>query len=107
MAVYNEDDFTLPEDEEMMMYGELPGFNDKEEPVPYYRVNCDEMKEVKKEFLVQQMTKGLCVICSQERARYVMDPCGHACLCEQCNYDFKQSQCPYCKGEIESKIKLV
>lgn len=104
--VWNEDDFSLPEYEEQFLYDQLGFNNETDEPVPYYPVDSSAIKEVKKEVVIQRATKGTCVTCFENMAKYIMDPCGHACFCKECNEVYKEARCPCCKELIESRIKL-
>ena len=44
-----------------------------------------------------------CAVC-WEAATHLVSPCGHFCLCEACSQGM--SQCPICRGSVQSLIKV-
>jgi len=53
-----------------------------------------------------QKDPGMCVVCLSEPSTHAMVPCGHMCICEQCNSDSAHDQCPICRGLVENIIKI-
>lgn len=51
-----------------------------------------------------------CVICLENPAEMLINPCGHACICEACVPAFcppgSSPVCPLCRGSIISIIKM-
>eukprot|EP00658_Telonema_sp_P-2_P066598 TRINITY_DN55584_c0_g1_i1.p1 TRINITY_DN55584_c0_g1~~TRINITY_DN55584_c0_g1_i1.p1 ORF type:complete len:412 (+),score=108.21 TRINITY_DN55584_c0_g1_i1:46-1281(+) len=49
-----------------------------------------------------------CVVCYDQEAVLVTNPCGHCCLCEQHSGQFRSAgaKCPICRGPIQSLIRL-
>ena len=45
-----------------------------------------------------------CVICLTNNSNYIVIPCGHICLCEECSSHTYQT-CPMCRGIVERIIK--
>jgi hypothetical protein len=46
--------------------------------------------------------KVMCRICLEEETRFVVQPCGHFCMCGDCVVQL--NHCPICRAEIESRI---
>lgn len=44
----------------------------------------------------------LCTVCRTNPKEVVLLPCGHVCICEDCNIDIVD-QCPVCRAEIQSR----
>jgi hypothetical protein len=56
-----------------------------------------------------QRVKGQCCACLTEQANYLMIPCNHLCVCEQCMRmidERGQRQCPICRSELESVLRV-
>jgi len=57
---------------------------------------------------------GLCLVCQDARADFVIWPCGHMCLCEADSIKFQPNQsgdaklnlCPVCRGEVKGVMKV-
>lgn len=47
----------------------------------------------------------LCAICMDEKADFLVVPCGHKCGCKKCLEQL--IQCPICRTKIESILKVV
>lgn len=45
-----------------------------------------------------------CVVCLSAPRDYVLVPCGHNCVCEDCCYSI--SSCPLCREPVERAVKL-
>ncbi|ETO29391.1 hypothetical protein RFI_07734 [Reticulomyxa filosa] len=52
----------------------------------------------------------LCVVCLDKNRNYIVLPCAHVCLCEQCSqlgeYHSDSAACPICRGKIEKLTKV-
>lgn len=46
-----------------------------------------------------------CVICIERTPMYIIDPCGHHCLCKLCKKKLTRSECPYCRTPVSKFIK--
>eukprot|EP00755_Sulcionema_specki_P024275 Sspe_Gene.80871::Locus_51326_Transcript_1_1_Confidence_1.000_Length_853::g.80871::m.80871 len=49
---------------------------------------------------------NLCVVCLTTRKEYMIQPCNHVCLCEQCSGSRQLTSCPLCRGPVRSKVKV-
>ena len=49
---------------------------------------------------------GECVICMDARARVVIQPCNHMCLCEQCADFAAITKCPICQGDVKDSLTV-
>ena len=38
-----------------------------------------------------------CSICLENNSEYIFIPCGHFCICENCNNEYNQDICPLCR----------
>ena len=54
----------------------------------------------------ESMDQHTCVICLSERARYVVVPCGHKCLCQSCADTSRVQACPMCRGRVQSVMRV-
>ena len=56
------------------------------------------------------MSNAPCIICFEPRnGFYVLNPCGHAALCEPCTYKIvtgNDSKCPNCREPIQNYTKM-
>ena len=54
--------------------------------------------------------KALCIICLEPRnGFFVLNPCGHASLCEPCTYKLviqNDSKCPNCRETIQNYTRM-
>lgn len=44
----------------------------------------------------------LCIVCKENPKEVILLPCGHVCVCEDCNEDIS-NLCPVCRTEIQSR----
>lgn len=63
---------------------------------------CNERKPAKEG--KEEEKVGDCVVCYEKKAKVVVTPCGHLCLCQGCSYVIKAKHmpCPQCRGDILS-----
>ena len=47
-----------------------------------------------------------CVICFTNKKEYILTPCGHLCLCENCSHNPLVTTCPVCRSCIRDKTKI-
>lgn len=59
--------------------------------------HCDEIPLVPEE--AKNLFAGLCVVCLEKKADYVILPCGHVCVCINCSQIVEK--CPMCLKNIE------
>ena len=52
-----------------------------------------------------QVLNGYCLLCYDNESTYMMVPCGHLCLCNDCLSVFDQPSCLFCRAIIEKKVK--
>lgn len=45
----------------------------------------------------------ICVTCQTNEARFIITPCNHLCVCEDCVAEF----CPVCGQEVNRRLKVV
>lgn len=59
-------------------------------------------------FVPNSKTLDDCVICQSKASNFLLKPCNHCVLCEDCtiNYLEFQSKCPLCKVEIERALRI-
>jgi hypothetical protein len=50
--------------------------------------------------------EGLCVICMCEPSCYVIQDCGHLCLCEGCANNNQVTKCPMCRAPVRAAMKV-
>ena len=49
--------------------------------------------------------ENVCCFCQTLESTHAIVPCGHKCLCDECQRHFS-SLCPICRGNIQMKIKI-
>lgn len=54
--------------------------------------------------LPQAISPNTCVVCQFRATRYAVLPCGHLCLCEECQDHM--SSCPICRGEAKNIVRI-
>ena len=49
-----------------------------------------------------------CSVCLTATKTHVLIPCGHKCVCDKCasGYRAAGSQCPICRGRVQSVVKV-
>eukprot|EP00494_Astrolonche_serrata_P030327 UN30594 len=50
-----------------------------------------------------------CVICLDKQSQYACIPCGHRCLCSDCESTITTgwaSRCPICRNTVNQKVKI-
>jgi len=45
-----------------------------------------------------------CVICLDKKSCIILLPCGHLCVCAECNYDL--AECPLCRAAILTRVNI-
>lgn len=99
----NDDDDEKEEEKEEERYAEV-----KEEIINYIQVN-DEVSnddKINEEFFKKEK-KFLCVICISNYIEYAYIPCGHFCICKDCQDKYKATKkCPLCSQDITGSIKI-
>ena len=91
---------------------------------PFDDANRENHKEIAKYLLEKKReydnrkprenisNKAPCIICLEPRNDfYVLNPCGHASLCELCSYNLTSEQeydakCPTCRKPVQNYIKM-
>lgn len=43
---------------------------------------------------------GECVVCLEAPKTRIMVPCGHFCMCDECNAQLRKRECPMCRTAI-------
>lgn len=64
--------------------------------------NCQKCKEYD-EILKRQMDDRLCVVCQENPKCVVLLPCGHVCVCTECEHKLRgenEFQCPVCRQRV-------
>lgn len=91
------------EEEEEERYAEV-----KEEIINCIQVSDEVSKDdkIKEEFFKKEK-KFICVICLSNYIECAYIPCGHFCICKNCqsNYSTKK-KCSYCNQDITGAIKI-
>jgi chromosome segregation ATPase len=57
------------------------------------------------------LTNAQCSVCHEHSATKAVIPCGHLCMCEECNnsvikLDTAQRKCPLCRGQLLSTLRI-
>lgn len=68
------------------------------EPEAAESVQVSEMKEG------GTIDKDACVVCLDRTATHAVIPCGHRCVCEEC--ETLVSTCPMCRGAKDSTLRV-
>jgi hypothetical protein len=68
----------------------------------FYRVSPKTIYEVTKEWKVPETVfeSSECVICMDKQSEIIFIPCGHFCICLNCNSNLDR-KCPMCRAKIE------
>jgi len=45
-----------------------------------------------------------CVICLENQRNVMLQPCGHAQVCQRCSYEI--SECPTCRAKISHRLRM-
>lgn len=48
----------------------------------------------------------ICVVCQTEKASHATIPCGHRCLCDECQRHMISKPCPMCRQTVEKIIRI-
>lgn len=48
----------------------------------------------------------ICVVCQTEKANHAIVPCGHRCLCGECQKQMISQPCPMCRQRVEKIIRI-
>lgn len=75
----------------------------KIENVEVFNQKNDEIftSKVSKIFPAQE-----CVICQEKVPKILFAPCGHKCVCPECNHSYKKNNCPMCRTFLTAKITV-
>ena len=105
----------------LVEHGANIGARNDNNQTPYYLSNRQNHKEISKYLLEKkrevesQTTENIsnnanCIICEEKRGGfYVLNPCGHASLCEPCCVNLIQqnhAKCPSCRKPVKDYIKM-
>jgi len=78
-----------------------------------YGKEYDDVKNIIREGLwendtfVKEITDDeLCIICFQEKRSIAFLPCGHFCICLQCNKKYKENKCLVCRKQFKNKQRI-
>lgn len=76
----------------------------KEEPIPI-PISNSNIKNSNEKSEIED-----CSICQTNKSNYVIVPCGHVCLCQECIsnkfHEKLNNKCPICRGECKYLTKL-
>lgn len=101
--IIHENDEKEEEEEEEERYAEV-----KEEIINCIQVSDEVSKDdkIKEEFFKKEK-KFICVMCLSNYIEYAYIPCGHFCICKNCqsNYSTKK-KCALCNQDITGAIKI-
>jgi len=68
---------------------------------------CQHVESIE-ETIGNEATKrsdGLCIVCRSTPSQYAILPCGHLCLCEECNESVIE-KCPHCRTSIDGRVRI-
>lgn len=79
----------------------IKNYTTKNTSTPIIKEEINSKKEYKEENNSSEDNKQ-CIICLSEKREYLIIPCGHLCLCQNCKKNFKKrdSKCPICRNKI-------
>ncbi|XP_067204809.1 uncharacterized protein [Linepithema humile] len=91
-----EDIFRTPEDD----FGTI-GLSDKEEDhLPFHPVSTIASSQ-------RNRSNGTCCTCLNATAAYIFVPCGHLCICSECQKRLQDHKCPLCRKKYSYCIRAI
>ncbi|XP_024866997.1 cell growth regulator with RING finger domain protein 1-like [Temnothorax curvispinosus] len=52
-------------------------------------------------------TSGMCCTCLNATAEYIFIPCGHLCICDDCQKQLEDEKCPLCRETYTNCIRAI
>ncbi|CAI6360474.1 unnamed protein product [Macrosiphum euphorbiae] len=96
---WDERDFFIPEDLELVRWQEEYGNDEYPDNIPY--VQIDQTLQVN---LHNEET--ICVVCRDGARSHASVPCGHRVLCADCADQLRTNRCPICNRESTGVIRI-
>ncbi|CAI6347305.1 unnamed protein product [Macrosiphum euphorbiae] len=96
---WDERDFFIPEDLELVRWQEEYGNDEYPDNIPY--VQIDQTLQVN---LHNEET--ICVVCRDGARSHASVPCGHRVLCADCADQLRTNRCPICNRESTGVIRV-
>jgi len=92
-----EDIFRTPEDD----FGAI-SLSNNEEVLPFYPVTT-----VPHTIASKERAHGTCCTCLNTTAAYIFVPCGHLCICYECQEQLQDHKCPLCRKDYTHCIRAI
>ena len=67
----------------------------------YYSVSIKNIRTIQEDYShIIQYIESECVICMENKKLNLYIPCGHVCVCLECDKKLKNRICPICRSNI-------
>jgi hypothetical protein len=59
---------------------------------------------ISQQTIVSETQDNICLVCYDKKRDILFMPCNHLCCCDNCSNNI--NKCPYCRVDIENKVKI-
>lgn len=88
--------FDVPEDDYSVLF---TSHDDEQENLPFYPVPSSPVSA--------ERIRGACCTCLNTIATHMFVPCGHLCICSDCEQQLEDENCPLCRKEYIHCIRAI
>ncbi|XP_050064518.1 baculoviral IAP repeat-containing protein 3-like [Aphis gossypii] len=96
---WDERDFFIPEDLELVRWQKEYGNDEYPDNIPYVQIDRNLQVNLHNE-------ETICVVCRDGARSHASVPCGHRVLCVDCADQLCNNRCPICNGESTGVIRI-